>query len=189
MKQFVKYLLQGILLFAPLIITIYIFLASFMWVDNLANQLIEAIFGFRFMGLGFLVMILLLTLLGWLGSTLLFRPFYNFLENIFQSTPLLKIIYTSLKDLFSAFVGKEKKFDKPVLVKLGGNEQIQRLGFITQSNLATLGLEDKVAVYFPHSYNFSGNVFIVDQSCVMPVEMESSQAMKFIVSGGVAKIE
>ncbi|MEX2589375.1 MAG: hypothetical protein WD334_04160, partial [Chitinophagales bacterium] len=82
MKQFGKYLLQGLLLFAPLIITVYIFLATFLWLDNMANDLIETLFGFRFMGLGFVVMILLLAALGWLGSTLLFRPFYNFMEQV-----------------------------------------------------------------------------------------------------------
>ncbi|MEX0813850.1 MAG: DUF502 domain-containing protein [Chitinophagales bacterium] len=188
MKQFGKYLLQGLLLFAPLIITVYIFLATFLWLDNMANDLIETLFGFRFMGLGFVVMILLLAALGWLGSTLLFRPFYNFMEQVFQSTPLLKIIYTSLKDLFSAFVGKEKKFEKVVLVKFAGSEQLQRMGFLTQSDLEGIGLKAKVAVYFPHSYNFSGNLYIVDKSCVTLIDIDVSTAMKFMVSGGVAKI-
>ena len=188
MKQFGKYLLQGLLLFAPVIITIYIFLAAFMWLDNMVNDKLELFFDFRFMGLGVVIMILLLAALGWLGSTLLFKPIYNFLEQIFQSTPLLKIIYTSLKDLFSAFVGNEKKFDKAVLVKMAGQDSLQRMGFITQSDLSNIGLKDKVAVYFPHSYNFSGNLFIVNSNCVTPLDIDTSDAMKFIVSGGVSEL-
>lgn len=189
MKQFGKYLLQGILLFAPLFITIYLFFAVFMWLDNLVNDQIELFLGFRFMGLGVVLMILLLAALGWLGNTLLFKPFYNFMESIFNSTPLLKIIYSSLKDLFSAFVGQEKKFEQAVLVQLAGQKELQRLGFITQSDLSTLGLDDKVAVYFPHSYNFSGNLFIVDKKNITPIHINASEAMKFIVSGGVANLK
>lgn len=160
-----------------------------MWLDNLVNDKLDLVFNFRFMGLGVVIMVLLLAALGWLGSTLLFRPIYNFLEQIFQSTPLLKIIYSSLKDLFSAFVGNEKKFNKVVLVKLAGSDNLQRMGFITQKDLSNIGLKDKVAVYFPHSYNFSGNLFIVDKECITPLDIDTSEAMKFIVSGGVSKLK
>ncbi|MFM9060378.1 MAG: hypothetical protein ACKOQP_01775 [Bacteroidota bacterium] len=52
------------------------------------------------------------------------------------------------------------------------------------------GMNDAwVAVYFPHSYNFSGNVFVVRRSQTLPVDAASADFMKFIVSGGVMPIK
>jgi len=58
---------------------------------------------------------------------------------------------------------------------------------MTQEDLSDLDIKEKVAVYFPHSYNFSGELFIVPRELVRPVDIPSAEAMKFIVSGGVAK--
>ena len=46
--------------------------------------------------------------------------------------------------------------------------------------------ESQVAVYLPHSYAFSGNLFIVDKENITPLNASSAEVMKFIVSGGVA---
>ena len=63
------------------------------------------------------------------------------------------------------------------------------MGFITQKDLSDLKIIDKVSVYFPHSYNFSGEMFIVPKELVRPINIPPAEAMKFIVSGGVARTE
>jgi len=89
----------------------------------------------------------------------------------------------------NAFVGKDKKFTEPVLVKVNKDSELEKLGFITQHDLTTLGIEaGKVAVYLPHSYNFSGNLFIVPASNVKPLNANSAEIMKFIVTAGVTAI-
>ncbi len=89
----------------------------------------------------------------------------------------------------SAFVGKDKKFTEPVLVKVNKDSDLEKLGFITQHDLTELGIEaGKVAVYLPHSYNFSGNLFIVPSANVKPLNVNSAEVMKFIVSAGVTSI-
>ncbi|MCK4699410.1 MAG: DUF502 domain-containing protein, partial [Bacteroidales bacterium] len=96
-------------------------------------------------------------------------------------------IYTSIRDLLSAFVGKEKKFNKPVLVRVNTISNLEKMGFLTQEDLSKLGIkENKVAVYFPHSYNFSGEMFIVPVEHITPIKAPSAEVMKIIVSGGVA---
>jgi uncharacterized membrane protein len=87
-----------------------------------------------------------------------------------------------------AFVGKEKKFNQPVLVKVNLNSDLEKLGFVTQTDLSDLKIKDKVAVYFPHSYNFSGELFIVPKENITPLDVNSGELMKFIVSGGVTKV-
>ena len=131
---------------------------------------------------------MLLTFLGFIGQTIIARPFIKVFNKTIKKAPLVKVIYSSIRDLLSAFVGDEKKFDKPVLVKVNTISNLEKLGFLTQTDLSHLKIKDKVTVYFPHSYNFSGEMFIVPTEHVTPVDIPSSEAMKFIVSGGVTEI-
>ena len=185
MKKLVNYFLQGLLYIAPLGITAYIIYGVFTFMDGLLQELLVKFFDTKIPGLGFLTLILFLILVGFLGRTLIAQPIKLLFRNIIDRIPLLKFIYGAFNDLFSAFVGKEKKFSKPVLVKVNLNSDLEKLGFITEENLELLNEKDKVAVYFPHSYNFSGELFIVPRSNIKPVDINSSDVMKFIVSAGL----
>ena len=185
MKKLVNYLLQGLLYIAPLGITAYIIYGVFTFMDGLLQELLVKFFDTKIPGLGFLTLILFLILVGFLGRTLIAQPIKLLFRNIIDRIPLLKFIYGAFNDLFSAFVGKEKKFSKPVLVKVNLNSDLEKLGFITEENLELLNEKDKVAVYFPHSYNFSGELFIVPRANIKPVDINSSDVMKFIVSAGL----
>ena len=185
MKKLVNYFLQGLLYIAPLGITAYIIYGVFTFMDGLLQELLVKFFDTKIPGLGFLTLILFLILVGFLGRTLIAQPIKLLFKNIIDRIPLLKFIYGAFNDLFSAFVGKEKKFSKPVLVKVNLNSDLEKLGFITEENLELLGEKDKVAVYFPHSYNFSGELFIVPRANIKPVDINSSEVMKFIVSAGL----
>jgi uncharacterized membrane protein len=175
-----RYFFQGLLLAVPIIITGYVLVSIFNWLDNLIpvkNQ---------FTGLGTLIIVGACTFLGFLGSTFLAKRAFQLFDQIINRLPLVKIIYSSLKDLVSAFVGDQKKFDQAVLVKLNQDSDLHKLGFITQTDLSQLGIEEMVAVYLPHSYNFSGDLYIVPSRNVKPLQAQGSDVMKFIVSGGVS---
>jgi uncharacterized membrane protein len=66
---------------------------------------------------------------------------------------------------------------------------LEKLGFITEENLELLDEKEKVAVYFPHSYNFSGELFIVPIANIKHLEVSSSEVMKFIVSAGLTGLD
>jgi uncharacterized membrane protein len=100
--------------------------------------------------------------------------------------PFIKLIYSSIKDLIGAFVGDKRKFDKPVLVTINKENTLHQIGFVTQKTYPELGLADMVAVYFPHSYAFSGNHFLVPKESIKPLNISGPVAMKFIVSGGIS---
>jgi len=186
MKKLMNYLLQGLLFIAPLAITGYIVYLLFNFVDGLLNDTLEKWLGVAVPGLGILVIIAFLVLVGFLGQTILARPFKALFAKLMERIPILKVIYSAFNDLFSAFVGKEKKFSRPVIVTINEASNIEKLGFLTETNLEELGETDKVAVYFPHSYNFSGELFIVPRDSVRHVDVNPAEAMKFIVSAGVA---
>jgi uncharacterized membrane protein len=179
--QFIpRYFLRGLLLVVPLALTIYIIVISIRWLDGLITLDIP--------GLGLLIILGSITIFGYLGTSFLIQPVLNFFEGIMIRVPLVRIIYTSLKDLISAFVGDHKKFKQPVIVDLIPDGSIKRVGFITQEDMTYMGAPEFVAVYFPHSYNFSGNVMLLPKDRVKPLMLSGTEAMKFVVSGGVSDI-
>ena len=186
MKKLINYLLQGLLYIAPLGITAYIIYATFTFTDSLSQKILANFFDFKIPGLGVLSLIIFLIFVGFLGRTIIARPLKNIFNRIINRIPFLNFIYNAFNDLFSAFVGKEKKFNQPVLVKVNLNSDLEKLGFITEENLDKLHEKDKVAVYFPHSYNFSGELFIVPIVNIKALDINSSEVMKFIVSAGLA---
>ena len=187
MKNIISYMLRGLLLLAPIFVTLYIIYNLFIFIDDSVNDFLENIFDERFRGLGILILLSLITLMGYLSSTLFFRPLFIMLEHGISRAPLISIIYTSLKDFAAAFLSDKKKFNQPVVVDINGNPDFQKLGFITRNDLGLIGLKNKVAVYLPHSYNFSGNLFIVNAKNVTPLDVPVTDFMKFIVSGGVTE--
>lgn len=185
MKKLINYLLQGLLYLAPLTITAYIIYAAFTFIDGLSQKIITRFFDIHIPGLGLLSLLLFLVLIGFLGRTIIAQPLKKIFRKVIDSVPLLNFIYSAFNDLFSAFVGKEKKFNQPVLVQVNLNSNLEKLGFVTEENLDIIQAEGKVAVYFPHSYNFSGELFIVPRTQIRHLDVNSSEMMKFIVSAGL----
>lgn len=189
MKRIVNYFLQGLLYIAPLGITAYIIYVIFNFIDNLLHDKLEEIFKIDIPGLGLAVIFIFLVLVGIAGQSIFAQPFKILFKRILEKAPLLKLIFSALNDLFSAFVGKEKKFNKPVMVLVNPISNLEKLGFLTEEDLSILDEKEKVAVYFPHSYNFSGELFIVPKNQVRLIDVNPSDVMKFILSGGVSGID
>lgn len=173
---------------APSFITIYIIYLVFTYLDRAIQTLLANYFNFSVPGMGIVALLIVITVLGFLGQSIIFKPFQFLLDKLLINAPFVKVLYSAIRDLLSAFVGKEKKFNKPVLVKVNTISELEKMGFVTTEDLSELNIKDKVAVYFPHSYNFSGEMFIVPKEHIRSLDIPSSEAMKFIVSGGVTKV-
>jgi len=181
--------MQGLVIIAPLSLTLYVLYLSFQYVDGLLKQYIDQLLGFSIPGLGIVVILLVITLIGFLGSTVLLKPLIHYFDRLVSRAPVVKIIYSALKDFFSAFVGNKKRFTEPVLIKVYKGTDLQKLGFVTNRDLSLLGIEgEKVAVYMPHSYAFSGNMFIVPVENITLLKAAPADVMKFIISAGVTEI-
>ncbi|MCB2206717.1 MAG: DUF502 domain-containing protein [Bacteroidetes bacterium] len=189
-KGFVNYFFKGLLFLAPIAITIWAILELFYLIDGLLQGFIDKYLGMHIPGLGLLILLLLITFIGFIGSTIIFRPLVTYFDKLMARAPLIKIIYTAVKDLVSAFVGQKKRFTEPVLVQLDSASNIEKLGFITNKDLSVIGISnEKVAVYLPHSYAWSGNLIVVSSKYVKPIQASSTEVMKFIISAGVTNIE
>lgn len=186
MKKLIYYFLQGIMYIAPIGVTAYIIYLVFSFVDSLLKESLVDLLNIYIPGLGLVVVIVLLILVGLIGQTIIARPIKFLFKRVLIRIPLLKVIFSAFRDLFSAFVGKERKFNRPVLVLVNPISNLEKLGFLTEDDLSIIDEKEKVAVYFPHSYNFSGELFIVPKEQVRPIDMNPAEVMKFIVSAGVA---
>jgi len=181
LRALAKYFVQGLFYIIPIAVTIYVIFYLVVLLDSLTNLQIP--------GLGILLILIGVTVIGYLGTNV-FLNYLRPVERAIESTPLIKIIYSSMKDMMNAFVGKKKQFKKPVLVKMNSNSDAERLGFITKDDLSELGIKgEKVAVYLPFSYAISGQVYILPKENVTPIEASSTDVMKLIISGGVTKVE
>lgn len=189
MKRFLSYFLQGLILFIPVIITLIVLLKLF----NVFSDL------FSFFGLsdsiavntilGLLLTFAFITVLGVLASSYVFKNFFSFLEDKLEHAPFIRHIYSPIKDFTNAFMGNKKKFNKAVLVCTNPAANIEEIGFITQEDLTELKIKDKVAVYLPLSYSLSGKLIIVPREQVKPIDADSGDVMKFVVSGGVSDVD
>jgi len=180
-KTLIKYFLQGLFYVVPIGVTVYLIVWLVVKIDGIITLNIP--------GLGLIAILIGITLIGFLGSHF-FVSYLRPLDRAMEKTPLIKLVYTSMKDMMSAFVGKKKQFKTPVLVKMGEGIEVERMGFITKEDLSEMGISaDKVAVYFPFSYGINGQVMIIPKKNISIIHASSSDVMKFIVSGGVTTVE
>ncbi len=178
-QKVLKYFLRGLLLVLPVVGTVWLVYYLITWIDNLLDFT-------NVPGLGAVIIFISVTLIGAFGSGLLVQPILDIIDDLLERVPGVKIIYTSIKEFMEAFVGDKRKFKEPVVVDMGNG--LHRMGFITQKDLTIIDMEDHVTVYFPHSYNFSGNVYIVPGEKVRHIDANPSDVMKFVVTGGVTEL-
>ena len=178
MKRITRYFFEGLLVTVPLVATIYVIYIVFIRIDSL--------FRFQTPGIGFFITLFAIFMVGVISSNFITSRLVRFIEKFFARLPLVKMIYTAIKDLIGAFVGDKKGFNRPVLVTLLPGTNIQAIGFVTRESLDHLGLSESVSVYLPQSYNFAGNLLVVPRTQITPLALESGDIMAFIVSGGVS---
>jgi uncharacterized membrane protein len=200
LRKLFHFFFQGLIILAPIVITIWAVVSLFNFVDSILPNMLYTLFpdwigvdqyGYpkRIPGLGFLIVIAIVLLVGYVSSSFIVARLVDLFDKILERTPGIKIIYSTLKDFFEAFAGNKRKFDKAVLVNIESND-VWRVGFITQQEVSEFGLNEYVAVYLPQSYAFAGHLYFVKRERVrLLTDITSADAMKFAISGGVTEID
>jgi uncharacterized membrane protein len=195
LQRLLTYFLQGVLIAAPILLTLYLIYWLFnaidnllpinLWLDNFINKITKE--HHTYPGVGFLAILLLLIIIGYLSSNFITKKLFVLFEKLFEKAPGVKIIYTTIKDFFEAFAGNKRKFTKPVRVLMRHNPPVWQIGFITQDNLDKLHIDEFICVYLPHSYAVSGVTVFVSKENIVPLQgISAANAMKMAISGGVA---
>ena len=177
MRRLPGYFLRGLVIMAPLALTVYVCYSIVTVIDGWIPINIP--------GVGFAITIGLITLVGALGSNVVTNGLMGLLDTLLEKLPFVRLLYGTAKDFFEAFVGDKKRFDQAVLVTLYPSSEAKALGFMTRKDVDMFGLTDHCAVYLPHSYAFTGQLILVPSHHVTPVQVGSAELMTFIVSGGV----
>lgn len=175
MNRAVRYFFQGLIVLVPIAVTVYVLAAAFTAIDGWLDLPVP--------GLGVVAVVAGVIAIGFLASLFLVRPLLRAFDALLDRLPVIKLIYGSLRDLLSAVVGEEKRFDRPVLVRVGDGVEV--IGFVTRDSLDDLGAPGRVAVYVPQAYNFAGQLLVVAADRVAPLEASGADAMTLAVSAGV----
>ena len=181
MSRLFNYFLRGLVVVVPLALTLYVCTVIFTTIDSWL--------GLRIRGVGFVLALVLITLVGFMASGLVTRSLIGALDRTFERLPFVRLLYSSAKDMLNAFVGEKRRFDKPVLVSLSADGSVKILAFLTSDSLGTLGLVDQVSVYMPQSYGFAGHILVVPANRVERIDADAAEVMAFIISGGVTQVE
>jgi uncharacterized membrane protein len=156
-------------------------LSDFLWTDSQGRPM-------HIPGLGILNVIVIIMIAGILVTNVVTDPIKRWFKRWVNRLPFFNFLYSSIKDLTEAFVGDEKKFSEAVIVEV--NEfGLKKIGFLVQKDLAKLGLPGEVAVYFPMSYSFAGQVIIIPADKIKPIDRNAADMMKFVISGGVSGLD
>jgi len=178
LKRLIGYFVRGCLVLAPLGLTVYILFTILNAIDHFLPIGIP--------GVGLVLTLCFVTLVGMLTSNVIGRSVVEATDRTLKKLPLVKLIYTSIKDLINAFMGDKKSFNRPVAVTLNPMSGLRALGFVTRDGLHALDMPMHVSVYFPQSYNFAGYMAIVPRDQVEPLDVNSAELMTFIISGGIS---
>lgn len=191
MKPISKTFFKGLISVVPLIFTFYILF----WLVGSAEFMLEHIFKFflpdswYIKGSGFVLGMAVVFFFGGFLESRIFRSQFHIFEELLIRIPIVKSIYTTIRDFSSLFSHRNKgKFSQVVLVNVPpGNGQ--QIGFITvldfEEVLPTFIADDQVVVYLPFSYQMGGCTVIMSRENVTEIDMSVENAMRFIVTAGV----
>ena len=179
MNWILKNFLRGLVIVVPIALTIYVLYQTFLAIDRLLH--------FSMPGVGVAVIVVAVILIGALASNFIIRRVLQLTDLMFTRAPLVRILYSAIKDLLEAFVGNKRRFDRPVMVSMTEGGDVRFFGFVTRDDMSDVALPDHVAVYLPFSYTWDGSLVIVPRSRVQPLQADSASIMALVVSGGVSR--
>ncbi|MBW8314197.1 MAG: DUF502 domain-containing protein [Hydrogenophaga sp.] len=183
MKRLSQYFFRGLITFLPLAITVYLLVLFVTWTERTAIWLLRPFIGdFYLPGLGIALGAAVILALGFFMSLSATGKLLSYIELPFTNLPVVKSIYSSLKNFADYFAPHEQDAQQVVLLKMPGHE-LSIVGLVTRQSMKGLPkgigeLEDQVAVYLPMGYMIGGYTVFVPRSWTVPVDMSVEEAMR-----------
>lgn len=189
MNRFSKVFFQGLVTLLPIALTIYIIYSALIILESLLGGMLRALLPRYIPGLGLFLILVLIYLFGLLLNSFLATRFLGLIERKLQEIPLIKAIYSPLRDMMNLFSrGGDGATKSVVLVKMN-SLQSEMIGLVTREQFEDLKLPAssarKVAVYFPFSYAMGGFTLLVERENVTPVDMPIEKAMSLAITAWI----
>lgn len=189
-----KYLMAGLLVWLPLGVTVLVINFLIETFDQVLILLPSAyrpdeLLGYHIPGFGLLMTVVVILVTGIIAANYLGEKLVGFWEGLLSRIPLVRSIYSAVKQVTEAFVGSEQSFQKAYLIEYP-RRGTWTLAFQTSTKTgeaqAKTGLNSVVNVFVPTTPNpTSGFFLMVSQDDLLPLDMSVEQALKMIISGGV----
>lgn len=187
-----KIFFRGLVTLLPIALTIYILYAGLLIVENvLGSYLRQVIPPERYIpGSGFAVTVLIIFLFGLLLNNLVTQSIMAALERHLSSVPLIKTVYSPLKDLMNLFSKKDHGQIKSVVFVQFSENGPRAMGLVTRETFKDLSAlsshtQDRVAVFFPMSYGLGGFTLLIPKSALIPANIPIEKAMSLAITGWV----
>ena len=193
MNMLGKLFLKGLAVVIPVTLT----LAILWWFAGTAERFLGQMLvqllpeGWYVPGMGLVSALAITVLVGLLTHVLIFQKLFDFGDALFHRLPLVKTIYSALKD-FIGYLSPDSKVaaSKVVLVHLPGQE-FEQIGFVTREDFSSLPfqptVDEPVAVYLPMSYQIGGYTLFLPRSCLTPLDLSFEEGMKLVITGAVTR--
>ena len=194
MKNIQKYLIAGLLVWLPIVVTVLLFRFLISLMDQtlilLPTQIRpESLLGFSLPGLGVILTLLVLLVTGIFAANIVGKTMVGFGERLLKRIPIVRSVYSAAKN-FSELVFSEtgQSFKKVLLIEYP-RKGIYSLAFQTSTALGEVQKEtgsDVVCTFVPTTPNpTSGYIIILPKKDVIEMDMNVDEAFKMIVSLGV----
>jgi uncharacterized membrane protein len=136
-------------------------------------------------GAGFVSVFLLILFVGWLSEFWVIERVIEVLDEWFERVPGISMVYAPVRDFLNALVGRERRFNRTVLVRLYEGD-VWVIGFLTCEEIAAFELgADYAAVYVPQAYNVAGQLYLVPRDRIRELDkVTAGDAMRYAVTGG-----
>jgi uncharacterized membrane protein len=188
MKFIRRQFLTGLLVLAPTAITAYIVWKGFITIDNLLKPLQRKVPIIDIPGLGFVIVLLLILITGFLASNLLGRRFIGGAEALMNRLPLVRRIYTAVKQLSEVFLTEKKTVFRRVVMIRYPHKDSYAIAFVTNEAspyFSSMVREELVPVFIPTTPNpTSGFMLMLPTRDIIDVDLGIEEAMKMVISGG-----
>lgn len=193
------YFLTGLIVAAPIAITVYITYWFVLFVDETVARLLPAKLNpstylpFTLPGLGLAMALLALTLIGFLTTNYLGRSVLRLWDSAFEQMPVVRSVYSALKQLFEAVFGHGGTSFRQVCLVEYPRTGTWAIAFVTTEQTGEVGRRlggDMIGLFVPTTPNpTSGYLIYVRREEVRVLDMSVEDAMKLVVSGGVVRVE
>lgn len=179
-----RYLVTGVLVLAPISISLSLLLWLGGWVDRLLLPLAVAVFGRHIHGLGLATATVLTLCVGWLGSNIIGKQVVEVLEDVLLHVPIFSWVYRTVKQLAEVFSPAGAAAFRSVVMVEYPREGVFQLGFATGHVTPVPGGETLTSVYIPTNHVYIGDVILVPAGRVKETALSLQDGVQFFLSAG-----